>query len=265
MLMATSSGTPDGQLLFSGDQQQCDSRRVISDSSACNPADLVVNDVNKINRGRQGDVLMSGEDEHFPGYCRGGVNGGNHNKMMNEGGVNGDDEAFVVYVDTLPPDKQIEHNSCCVNDYDDVPFFDDDYEADSDVEVIGPSPTRLNLPNNATDSTLIESTAAVASGDDDHEASSAGEDRDEADGDEMCDDNDDNEEEGEEEEEDEEVISNAESVELPFPGFPEVSLKYFYQNTRPRNWCLVMLTNPYPFPHKQSLIAILLITVPFFF
>lgn len=34
---------------------------------------------------------------------------------------------------------------------------------------------------------------------------------------------------------------------LPFPGFTEVALRYLTQDTRPRNWCLKLITNPYPF------------------
>lgn len=34
---------------------------------------------------------------------------------------------------------------------------------------------------------------------------------------------------------------------LPYPGFPEVALKYLTQDARPRNWCLMLITNPYPF------------------
>lgn len=45
-------------------------------------------------------------------------------------------------------------------------------------------------------------------------------------------------EDGEEEEEEEE--------ELPYPGFVAISLKYLDQKSRPRNWCLAMITNPYP-------------------
>nr|XP_013100540.1 unnamed protein product [Stomoxys calcitrans] len=37
---------------------------------------------------------------------------------------------------------------------------------------------------------------------------------------------------------------------LPYPGFPEVALKYLTQDTRPRNWCLMLITNPYPFLSK---------------
>ncbi|XP_075158330.1 ca[2+]-channel protein alpha[[1]] subunit T [Haematobia irritans] len=32
---------------------------------------------------------------------------------------------------------------------------------------------------------------------------------------------------------------------LPYPGFPEVALKYLTQDTRPRNWCLMLITNPW--------------------
>lgn len=34
---------------------------------------------------------------------------------------------------------------------------------------------------------------------------------------------------------------------LPYPGFTEISLKYLTQDTKPRNWCLKLITNPYPF------------------
>jgi voltage-dependent calcium channel T type alpha-1G len=59
------------------------------------------------------------------------------------------------------------------------------------------------------------------------------------DDDEEDDDEDDEEDDDEEDEEDEE--------ELPYPGFIPIALKYLDQNTRPRNWCLRMITNPYPF------------------
>lgn len=41
--------------------------------------------------------------------------------------------------------------------------------------------------------------------------------------------------------------SSVEGVDLPYPGFPAVSLKYLTQTTKPRNWCLKLITNPYPF------------------
>ncbi|KPJ08810.1 Voltage-dependent T-type calcium channel subunit alpha-1G [Papilio machaon] len=34
---------------------------------------------------------------------------------------------------------------------------------------------------------------------------------------------------------------------LPFPGFTPVALRYLTQETRPRSWCLKLITNPYPF------------------
>lgn len=32
---------------------------------------------------------------------------------------------------------------------------------------------------------------------------------------------------------------------LPYPGFPELSLNYLTQEMRPRNWCLLLITNPW--------------------
>ncbi|CAH1388872.1 unnamed protein product [Nezara viridula] len=34
---------------------------------------------------------------------------------------------------------------------------------------------------------------------------------------------------------------------LPYPGFVQISLKYLDQHSRPRTWCLFIITNPYPF------------------
>ncbi|XP_046663396.1 sterol 3-beta-glucosyltransferase-like [Homalodisca vitripennis] len=51
------------------------------------------------------------------------------------------------------------------------------------------------------------------------------------------DEDDDEDDDGEEEEEEE----------LPYPGFVAISMKYLDQTSRPRNWCLAMITNPYPF------------------
>lgn len=34
---------------------------------------------------------------------------------------------------------------------------------------------------------------------------------------------------------------------LRFPGFVPVALGYLTQETRPRSWCLALITNPYPF------------------
>lgn len=38
---------------------------------------------------------------------------------------------------------------------------------------------------------------------------------------------------------------------LPYPGFVEYSFKYLSQDARPRNWCLKLITNPYPFQKKK--------------
>lgn len=40
--------------------------------------------------------------------------------------------------------------------------------------------------------------------------------------------------------------------ELPYPGFPAISLKYLTQTTKPRNWCLQLITNPYPFAKPET-------------
>lgn len=34
---------------------------------------------------------------------------------------------------------------------------------------------------------------------------------------------------------------------LAYPGFVEFSFKYLSQDARPRNWCLQLITNPYPY------------------
>lgn len=39
---------------------------------------------------------------------------------------------------------------------------------------------------------------------------------------------------------------------LPYPGFVPVSMRYLDQNSRPRNWCLAMITNPYPFHSNRN-------------
>lgn len=36
---------------------------------------------------------------------------------------------------------------------------------------------------------------------------------------------------------------------LPYPGFTPVALIYLTQDTRPRSWCLKLITNPYPFQY----------------
>ncbi|XP_044733601.1 voltage-dependent T-type calcium channel subunit alpha-1G-like [Chrysoperla carnea] len=34
---------------------------------------------------------------------------------------------------------------------------------------------------------------------------------------------------------------------LPYPGIAPIALRYLGQTTRPRNWCLALISNPYPF------------------
>lgn len=63
----------------------------------------------------------------------------------------------------------------------------------------------------------------------------------EEDDDEDDDDDDDEDDDADEEEEEEEREG------LPYPGFIPIALKYLDQTTRPRNWCLALITNPYPF------------------
>uniref|UniRef100_A0A2S2PYV7 Voltage-dependent T-type calcium channel subunit alpha-1H n=1 Tax=Sipha flava TaxID=143950 RepID=A0A2S2PYV7_9HEMI len=43
---------------------------------------------------------------------------------------------------------------------------------------------------------------------------------------------------------------------LPYPGFVPVAMKYLDQNSRPRNWCLAMITNPWF--ERASMLVILL-------
>lgn len=50
--------------------------------------------------------------------------------------------------------------------------------------------------------------------------------------------------------------SSSEGANLKYPGFPEVVLKYLTQETKPRNWCLVLITNPWF--ERISIIVILL-------
>lgn len=49
---------------------------------------------------------------------------------------------------------------------------------------------------------------------------------------------------------------DSEDINLKYPGFPEISLKYLSQDTRPRNWCLTLITNPWF--ERISIIVILL-------
>lgn len=60
----------------------------------------------------------------------------------------------------------------------------------------------------------------------------------------------DDDDEGNEDDIDEEHDDDDEDEEgnvLPYPGFAPIALHYLRQNTKPRNWCLALITNPYPF------------------
>lgn len=61
-------------------------------------------------------------------------------------------------------------------------------------------------------------------------------------------DGDESEEDEESDDEDDEDLEDEEmEIQLPYPGFVPISLKYLHQTMRPRSWCLAMITNPYPF------------------
>ncbi|XP_043790226.1 voltage-dependent T-type calcium channel subunit alpha-1G isoform X2 [Apis laboriosa] len=70
------------------------------------------------------------------------------------------------------------------------------------------------------------------------------------------DDDDDENDEDEEEDENEEDNGVDDVNELPYPGFVPVALRYLDQNTRPRNWCLALITNPWF--ERVSMMVILL-------
>lgn len=42
-----------------------------------------------------------------------------------------------------------------------------------------------------------------------------------------------------------ETSSTSGDPNLPYPGFPELSMNYLTQEMRPRNWCLLLITNPW--------------------
>ncbi|XP_015590684.1 voltage-dependent T-type calcium channel subunit alpha-1G isoform X2 [Cephus cinctus] len=62
---------------------------------------------------------------------------------------------------------------------------------------------------------------------------------------ELEDDGDEEEDGDEDEEADEDDDEDEEGDELPYPGFVPVALRYLDQTTRPRNWCLALITNPW--------------------
>nr|CAH7756879.1 unnamed protein product [Callosobruchus chinensis] len=37
---------------------------------------------------------------------------------------------------------------------------------------------------------------------------------------------------------------------LPYPGIAPLALGYLSQTTRPRSWCLALISSPYPFTYK---------------
>lgn len=60
-------------------------------------------------------------------------------------------------------------------------------------------------------------------------------------------------EDGDDSEDDDDCIEaeRNQQEQLPYPGFVPVSMKYLDQKSRPRNWCLAMITNPYPFFRRK--------------
>lgn len=62
----------------------------------------------------------------------------------------------------------------------------------------------------------------------------------------------DEDEEKEEEEVEEEGDEEEEEDELPYPGFIPITMGVFTQTSRPRSWCLRLITNPYPFQTKSN-------------
>ena len=84
---------------------------------------------------------------------------------------------------------------------------------------------------------------------DEEEEEEEEEEEDDEDDDDDEDDEDDDDQEDDEEEDDneEDGVDDVDGDELPYPGFVPVAMRYLEQNTRPRNWCLALITNPYPF------------------
>lgn len=70
------------------------------------------------------------------------------------------------------------------------------------------------------------------------------EDEDDEDGENNVDDEDDDDDDDDEDDDEDE---EEEGEGLPYPGFIPLALRYLDQTTRPRNWCLALITNPYPF------------------
>ncbi|XP_023315824.1 voltage-dependent T-type calcium channel subunit alpha-1G isoform X4 [Trichogramma pretiosum] len=75
-------------------------------------------------------------------------------------------------------------------------------------------------------------------------------------GDEEEADNGDEEEDEDEEDDEDEDGELDDDPDLPYEGFVPVALKYLHQTTRPRNWCLCLITNPWF--ERVSMMVILL-------
>ena len=52
---------------------------------------------------------------------------------------------------------------------------------------------------------------------------------------------------------DDEDKDDEENDDLPYPGYVEKAFFYFLQTTRPRNWCLQLITWPYPYARSDYL------------
>ncbi|CAH0384349.1 unnamed protein product [Bemisia tabaci] len=99
-----------------------------------------------------------------------------------------------------------------------------------------------------TDPNEIITTDLEYSDEDDYDNDDDENDDDDDDDDEDDDDDDDDEDEDEDDEDDDDDEDDVNNIEQsPYPGFVPISLKYLDQTSRPRNWCLAMITNPYPF------------------
>lgn len=78
----------------------------------------------------------------------------------------------------------------------------------------------------------------------------------------------DEDDEGEDSEDDDDCMGPEHcnpQEQLPYPGFVSVSMRYLDQKSRPRNWCLAMITNPYPFLSDQGIIINIIINYIIFF
>ncbi|XP_072152992.1 voltage-dependent T-type calcium channel subunit alpha-1G isoform X2 [Bemisia tabaci] len=108
-----------------------------------------------------------------------------------------------------------------------------------------------------TDPNEIITTDLEYSDEDDYDNDDDENDDDDDDDDEDDDDDDDDEDEDEDDEDDDDDEDDVNNIEQsPYPGFVPISLKYLDQTSRPRNWCLAMITNPWF--ERVSMLVILL-------